>query len=135
MMINRFLACACASAYLVSAQAAGVPANTEWADTTLNLNEVSVTAIKLSERVDRLPVAWTVIGRQQIERLNIVTMKSVSEIAPNFFIPDYGSRITSSIYVRGIGARIDQPVVGLNVDNVPRSAEHSLRTQHHGRTH
>lgn len=119
MMINRFLACACASAYLVSAQAAGVPANTEWADTTLNLNEVSVTAIKLSERVDRLPVASTVIGRQQIERLNIVTMKSVSEIAPNFFIPDYGSRITSSIYVRGIGARIDQPVVGLNVDNVP----------------
>ena len=30
-----------------------------------------------------------------------------------------GSRMTSSIYVRGIGARIDQPVVGLNVDNVP----------------
>ncbi|MFI3315705.1 MAG: TonB-dependent receptor, partial [Rikenellaceae bacterium] len=33
--------------------------------------------------------------------------------------PDYGSRITSSIYVRGLGARIDQPVIGLNVDNVP----------------
>lgn len=32
---------------------------------------------------------------------------------------DYGSRITSSIYVRGIGARMDQPSVGLNVDNVP----------------
>ena len=46
-------------------------------------------------------------------------MKNVSAIAPNFFIPDYGSRMTSSIYVRGLGARIDQPVVGLNVDNVP----------------
>lgn len=38
---------------------------------------------------------------------------------PNFYIPEYGSRITSSIYVRGMGARIDQPVVGLVVDNVP----------------
>lgn len=99
--------------------ASASPAGTEWADTTLNLTEVSVTAIKLSEKVDKLPVASTVIGRRQIERLNMVTMKSASEIAPNFYIPDYGSRMTSSIYVRGIGARIDQPVVGLNVDNVP----------------
>ena len=27
--------------------------------------------------------------------------------------------MTSSIYVRGLGARIDQPVIGLNIDNVP----------------
>ena len=27
--------------------------------------------------------------------------------------------MTSSIYVRGLGARIDQPVMGMNVDNVP----------------
>ena len=26
--------------------------------------------------------------------------------------------MTSTIYVRGIGARIDQPVVGMNVDNI-----------------
>ncbi len=44
---------------------------------------------------------------------------SLGEIAPNFYMPDYGSRMTSSIYVRGLGARIDQPVVGLTVDNVP----------------
>jgi outer membrane receptor protein involved in Fe transport len=34
-------------------------------------------------------------------------------------MPDYGSRMTSSIYVRGLGTRIDQPVVGMTVDNVP----------------
>ena len=27
--------------------------------------------------------------------------------------------MTSTIYVRGLGTRIDQPSVGLNVDNVP----------------
>lgn len=87
---------------------------------SVSLSEVSVTAIKSARGAAALqPVAATVIGSDESERLGIVTMKNVSEIAPNFFIPDYGSRMTSSIYVRGIGARIDQPSVGLTVDNVP----------------
>lgn len=91
----------------------------EPADTTLTLREVSVTAIKQTLDIASLPVASTVVGNGELEKLNIVTMKGVSEVAPNFYIPDYGSRMTSSIYVRGLGARIDQPVIGLNVDNVP----------------
>ncbi len=85
------------------------------------LEEVSVTAIKSTGAgmAARGAVAATVVSGKEIERLGIVTMKNVSEVAPNFYIPDYGTRMTSSIYVRGIGARIDQPVVGLNVDNVP----------------
>jgi outer membrane receptor protein involved in Fe transport len=63
--------------------------------------------------------AVTRISPAVIKRYNITAMKDVSEIAPNFYIPDYGSRMTSSIYVRGLGARIEQPVVGLCVDNVP----------------
>lgn len=88
-------------------------------DTTKWLDEVSVTAIKQSSDISLLPTALTVIGESQVERFNVLAVKNVSEIAPNFYIPDYGSRMTSSIYVRGIGARIDQPVVGLNIDNVP----------------
>lgn len=88
-------------------------------DTTLSLQEVSVTAIKQSSNLRVQPIATTVINNNDIERLNVVSMKGVSELAPNFYMPDYGSRMTSSIYVRGLGARIDQPVVGLNVDNVP----------------
>ncbi len=88
-------------------------------DTVLQLEEVSVTAIKHSADLSRIPVASTVVGASQAERLRIVSMKEVSDIAPNFYVPDYGSRMTSSIYVRGIGTRIDQPAVGLNVDNVP----------------
>ena len=86
---------------------------------SVNLTEISITAIKQTALAANLPTASTVIGEKEIERLNVVTMKNVSEIAPNFYIPDYGSRMTSSIYVRGLGARIDQPVVGLNIDNVP----------------
>lgn len=91
----------------------------EATDTLIALNEVSVTAIKGSSTVEEMPVASTVVSAPLIERLNVKSVKNISEVSPNFYIPDYGSRMTSSIYVRGMGARIDQPVVGLNVDNVP----------------
>lgn len=83
------------------------------------LGEVTVTAIKQKADLTLHPLASTIINRSQIDRLDMSNIKGASEVAPNFYIPQYGSRMTSSIYVRGIGARIDQPVVGLNVDNVP----------------
>ena len=80
------------------------------------LREVAVVGVKQTPESELAPA--TVVRAPEIERLGIVTIKGVSELAPNFFMPDYGSRMTSSIYVRGLGARIDQPVVGLNVDGV-----------------
>lgn len=61
----------------------------------------------------------TTLGRVALEHRHIVSLKELSAVAPNFYQPDYGSRMTSSIYVRGYGSRIDQPVVGLTVDDVP----------------
>lgn len=63
--------------------------------------------------------AITKISGAEARILGVDAMKNISLIAPNFFMPDYGSRMTSSIYVRGLGARIDQPVVGMTVDNIP----------------
>lgn len=89
------------------------------ADTMLTLNEVSVTAIKQGFDLYKTASAATTIKGKAIEKLNIASVKNISEIAPNLYMPDYGSRITSSIYVRGMGTRIDQPVIGLNIDNIP----------------
>lgn len=83
------------------------------------LREVAVTAIKQNSSLDLEPASVTSIGEQDIERLNINTMSQASELVPNFYMPAYGSRMTASIYVRGLGARIDQPAMGLNVDNIP----------------
>ena len=91
----------------------------EHIDTTVYLGEVNVVALKQEHAVRSEAVSATVIGRVDLEDINAVSMKGISDVVPNFFIPDYGSRVTSSMYVRGIGARMDQPAVGLNVDNVP----------------
>ena len=61
----------------------------------------------------------TTVRRSRIEDTHICSVKELSSVAPNFYQPDYGSRMTSSIYVRGFGSRIDQPVVGMNIDEVP----------------
>ena len=103
---------------MVTTAAFGKPSSSEFADTLMTLPTVSVTYIKSGATLNRDEAATT-IGQTEIERLNIVNIKQVSEVAPNFYMPQYGSRMTSSVYVRGLGTRIDQPVVGLNIDNVP----------------
>ena len=54
-----------------------------------------------------------------IEPWRIRSMRQLSSLFSNLHIPDYGSKMTSSVYIRGIGARIDQPALGLYVDNIP----------------
>ncbi len=85
---------------------------------TVALEGVSVTAIKQGTDID-LTTSSMVLGKRDVERNGIVTVRGASDLVPNFFLPDYGSRMTSTIYVRGLGARIDQPSMGLNIDNVP----------------
>ena len=80
---------------------------------------VEITASLKSEVRDSKPVSATTITMAQIEQRGIGSIKDLSLIAPNFYQPDYGSSITSSIYVRGFGSRIDQPVLGLTIDDVP----------------
>lgn len=88
-------------------------------DSVVTLCEISVSGFKEQNKIWTRPVAATAITSREVEQYNMVTMKDVSGITPNLYMPSYGSRMTSSIYIRGLGARIDQPVMGLNVDNVP----------------
>lgn len=112
-----FLMMSCLSAVGVTA-APSADSGEVTADTLMTLREVSVTAIKRGTMA-AADDAVTTIGSATVDRLGIVNLKQASEIAPNFYMPAYGSRMTSSVYVRGLGARIDQPVVGLNIDNIP----------------
>lgn len=82
------------------------------------LTPLEVTGAKLMPNVSSQVEANTHISKQQIRQLGIDAPKDISVVVPNVYMPDYGSRMTSSVYVRGLGARIDQPVMGLSVDNI-----------------
>lgn len=81
------------------------------------LKEVEVLGIKQMPTAGSSPV--TRISGTLLRRLDIDAVKDIGEIVPNLYTPNYGSRMTSSIYMRGLGSRIDQAVVGLNIDGVP----------------
>lgn len=88
-------------------------------DTDLYFESIDVTAIKQGVDIAQQPLSATLLTRSLIDAQGVSDLKKVSAMTPNFYMPDYGSRTTSSIYVRGLGARIDNPVVGLTIDNVP----------------
>lgn len=87
---------------------------------SVTLEEVSVvSSIKENGQMRQQPASVSLIDKDQIANNHITSLKGTSYIAPNLFIPDYGSRLTSAIYIRGIGSRINTPAVGLYVDNIP----------------
>ena len=91
-------------------------------DTTkvIDIEEVVVIASpKETSKLRQLPTSVSLISQKDMQANHITSLKSASSIVPNFFMPDYGSRLTSAMYIRGIGSRINTPAVGMYVDNIP----------------
>ena len=65
------------------------------------------------------PISSSVFSADDFSMLGCRDLKSLSSYVPSFAMPDYGSRLTSSIYIRGIGSRINNPAVGIYVDGMP----------------
>ena len=80
---------------------------------------VVVSNPKAKLRAFEMPASVSIFGAQQIDRQNLTDIKDFSAVAPNFFVPDYGSKLTTAIYIRGIGTRTNNSVVGMYVDNIP----------------
>ncbi|PKL85600.1 MAG: TonB-dependent receptor [Ignavibacteriae bacterium HGW-Ignavibacteriae-1] len=83
------------------------------------IEDVTIMAPKDAMSIQLLPSSITLIEANMISDNGIRSLKDISSIAPNFFMPEYGSKLTSPVYIRGIGSRINSPSVGLNVDHVP----------------
>ena len=85
---------------------------------TLSASSVQ-SSVKQSMRLDRLASPSTSAFVREMEQRGLGSPKDLSSIVPNLHIPDYGSAMTSSVYLRGFGSRIDNPVLGLYIDDFP----------------
>ena len=86
---------------------------------TVALTEIVVQASRDQSKLKCLSSSVSVINSKQIETLGISTLTDVTSTVANLFMPDYGSKLTSPIYIRGVGSRINSPSVGLYVDHIP----------------
>lgn len=84
------------------------------------LDEVVVrSSVKETSDLKNLPTAVSVVSPRQLQDAQIESLPALSSYIPNFFIPQYGSKVSTPIYIRGIGARLGAQTVSLYVDNVP----------------
>ena len=108
-----------ASAAMAANETGYVP---ESKDTTkvIDIEEVVVIATpKENNRLRQQALSSTSFSQNEMRNNAVTSIKSISGLVPNLFIPDYGSKLTTSVYVRGIGSRINTPAIGLYVDNIP----------------
>ena len=86
----------------------------------VDIEEVVVIATpKENRKLRELPAATTVLSQKDMQANQVNSVKRLSGLIPNIFIPEHGSKLTTSIYIRGIGSRINTPAIGLYVDNIP----------------
>ena len=76
-------------------------------------------SMKQAFRLDKLATPFTSAFALEMEQRGLGSPRALSTIVPNLHIPDYGSAMTSSVYLRGFGSRIDNPVLGLYIDDIP----------------
>lgn len=119
--MKRFLLPALGLLSTFAATADPAPVTTDSLGNRLyNLNAVTIISNpKWESNLFEFPGSISYLDTEQIDRMNIHSVKDISTLVPNLFIPDYGSKLISSAYIRGIGSRINSPAVGLYVNNIP----------------
>lgn len=83
------------------------------------LDEVVVIYSKETQKLKNVPVSVSAFSIRKLRTEDIRSTKDLTAKVPNMYMPDYGSKINSPVYIRGIGSKTNAPSVGLYVDNMP----------------
>lgn len=88
-------------------------------NTIQQLKEVVVTAEKRELSPTNIPAALSVVTSKLLPQENNLDLRNISGIVPNFYMQEGGLKLSTPIYIRGIGTVSGTPPVGLYVDGVP----------------
>ena len=80
---------------------------------------ITIAALKEQVPLERVASAVSVISYETIQRNSTYRPSTLSSVIPSLHIPDYGASLTSTIYLRGLGSRMENPVMGLYIDGIP----------------
>lgn len=83
------------------------------------LRPASVTALKEIVSPDRIASPVSVLQKESLHRRGTYRPNMLSGIVPGLHIPAYGASLTSTIYLRGLGSRMENPAMALYLDGIP----------------
>ena len=118
--MKRLYLCFSAILFCMNGLAGGVSEVVNDTSRVVDLDEVVIVAQpKEQTRLRLQPLSSNVVSSEMMNQLSIHSLDQLSQYIPSFSMPAYGSRLTSSMYMRGIGSRINNPAVGVYYDNIP----------------
>ena len=83
------------------------------------LSPAYVSAFKERVPLEKLASPVSVLQADAMTDLGVTHPQGLSAVLPGLLIPEYGASLTSTVYLRGIGSRMDNPSMGLYVDGIP----------------
>lgn len=96
---------------------------------SVDLAEYTVTATKTQMLKHELPSSVSILGKQLLEQRQFQSVKDLGAYVPNVHIPDFGSSLSTPIFIRGIGSRRIN-MVGLYSDGIPLLEGASIDTDY-----
>ena len=96
-------------------------ASVQFVSAQVKLDSVVVDAKSLRDEraLSNQAVSYNHFTSKELQSQRVFSVKGLTGSVPNLYVPDYGSKLTSSIYIRGIGSRINSSAVGVYVDDFP----------------
>ena len=110
----------------LNAQQIGYQQNDSTIISYKHLNEIKISAEKTDQKVLELPLSVTAINSEIIEKNKIENTFELTSRIPNFYMPDYGMKLSKPIFIRGIGTKYGEPSVGLYIDHVASFDKNTL---------
>ncbi|MBO7488540.1 MAG: TonB-dependent receptor [Bacteroidales bacterium] len=83
------------------------------------LSSAHITAFKERVSLEKVPSPVSVFLPAELKTEGVTTQGRLTAMVPGLLIPDYGASLTSTIYLRGIGSRMENPSVSLYLDGIP----------------
>ena len=86
---------------------------------TQQLPMITIAAVKEQVPLEKVASAVSAISYEALQKNSTYRPNALSSIIPGLHIPEYGASLTSTIYLRGLGSRMENPVMGLYIDGIP----------------
>lgn len=102
-------------------------------DYSFELDEVVVLGQpKETRQLRRQPLSSTSFSASDVHLKGFSTIHSLADFTPSFAMPQYGSRITASPYMRGVGSRVGGAPVAMYIDGMPIMNKSAFNTYLYG---
>jgi iron complex outermembrane receptor protein len=90
------------------------------------LEEIVVTAQKRSERIDRVPISITAIGKKQMDKQGVRDIKDIARLVPGLHLQASNELGSTNIAIRGIVSDTGAQTTGVYIDETPVQARQEI---------